>query len=129
VSPEIQSDRRVTFRLAAPEATKVTLDGDWPDGSVVIQKDGRCVWSATVGPLAPELWQYTFTVDGVRTLDPANVDSYRDGRRLWNIFIVFGPASALYEPRHRAWRAASGVVCRAVAEDDAPGLHLHAARL
>jgi enterochelin esterase family protein len=96
-SPEIQSDRRVTFRLAAPKASEVTLNGDWEgENNVAMKKDDQGVWSATVGPLPPELWSYTFTVDGVRTLDPANVDTARDGRRLSNIFIVPGPASSLY---------------------------------
>lgn len=97
VSPDIQPDHRVAFRLAAPKATEVILNGDWEGGNnIAMKQDDQGVWSATVGPLAPELWSYTFTVDGVRMLDPANVDSYRDGQRLSSIFIVPGPASALY---------------------------------
>ncbi len=97
-SPEIQPDHRVTFRLAAPKASAVNLNGDWEgENNVAMKKDDQGVWSAMVGPLAPELWSYSFTVDGVRMLDPANVDSYRDGRRLSSIFIIPGPASALYE--------------------------------
>jgi enterochelin esterase-like enzyme len=96
-SPEIHSDRRVTFRLTAPQAAEVVLVGDWDGGSrLPMRKDEQGVWSSTVGPLAPELWSYSFTVDGVRMLDPANVDSYRDGRRLSSIFLVEGPESALY---------------------------------
>ncbi len=97
-SPEIQPDHHVTFRLAAPKAAEVILNGDWEGGNgVAMQKDGQGVWSATVGPLAPELWSYAFTLDGVRTLDPANIDNQRDGQRLSSVFIVPGPASALYE--------------------------------
>jgi enterochelin esterase-like enzyme len=97
VSPEIQADHRVTFRLAAPKATEVTLNGDWDvENALPMTKDDQGVWSATVGPLAPELWSYTFTVNGVRTLDPVNVDNSRDGQRLANIFIIPGPASANY---------------------------------
>ncbi len=97
VSPDIQPDHRVTFRLAAAKATEVILNGDWEgENSVPMKKDDQGVWSATVGPLAPELWSYTFTVDGVRTLDPTNVDNYRDGQRLSSIFIIPGPASAIY---------------------------------
>src|SRR3954449_7931309 len=29
LSPEVQPDRRVTFRLRAPKASEVTLTGDW----------------------------------------------------------------------------------------------------
>jgi enterochelin esterase-like enzyme len=98
VSPEIQADHRVTFRVAAPKATQVALNGDWEGGNgVALNKDAQGFWSVTVGPLAPELWSYAFDVDGVRMLDPANVDNSRDGRRLSSIFLIPGPASALYE--------------------------------
>ena len=41
------------------------LNGDWPEGrGVKLTKDDQGVWSATVGPLTPELWYYTFNVDG-----------------------------------------------------------------
>jgi enterochelin esterase-like enzyme len=97
VSPDVQPDHRVTFRLAAPKAAEVIVSGDWEgENNVPMKKDDQGVWSATVGPLAPELWSYSFTVDGVRTLDPANVDHARDGQRLSSIFITPGPASALY---------------------------------
>ena len=117
-SPEIQPDHRVTFRLAAPKAAAVILNGDWEgENNVAMKKDDQGVWSATVGPLAPELWSYSFTVDGVRMLDPANVDSYRDGRRLSSIFIIPGPASALYAHNpsiphgalHEVWYPASSL--------------------
>lgn len=70
VSPAV-ADGRVTFRLRAPEAGAVTVSGDFgPDVALARGADG--VWSATVGPLAPEVYVYFFTVDGVRTTDPAN---------------------------------------------------------
>src|ERR1017187_6544231 len=57
VSPEILPDKRVTFRLLAPGATKVVLNGDWEGGSnVAMTKDANGIWSVTVGPLAAELW-------------------------------------------------------------------------
>jgi enterochelin esterase family protein len=100
VSPEILPDKRVTFRLAAPKAAEVTLAGDWEGGSgVAMQKDASGVWSVTVGPLKPELWSYTFSVDGVRALDPGNPDNKRDGRRIENILLIPGPESSLYEHR------------------------------
>jgi beta-glucosidase len=97
-SPEILPDGRVTLRLLAPDALEVKLSGDWEGGAgVPMAKDEKGVWSATVGPLAPELWGYTFSVDGVRTLDPRNPDSKRDGTRLDSILLVPGPAASLYE--------------------------------
>src|SRR5215470_3006877 len=74
VSPEVQSDKRVTFRIYAPKATEVELRGDWMEGpgTVKLEKDDKGVWSATVGPLTPDFYSYSFTVDGVRVIDPKN---------------------------------------------------------
>ena len=70
-SPEVASDRRVTFRLRAPEAHAVTVSGDFgPDAQ--LKKDNDGVWSVTVGPLDAEMYVYYFTVDGVRLPDPSN---------------------------------------------------------
>ena len=70
-SPEVAADRRVTFRLRAPEAKKVTVSGDFGnDVDLRAGEDG--VWSATIGPLDPEMYVYYFTVDGVRLTDPNN---------------------------------------------------------
>jgi enterochelin esterase-like enzyme len=66
---------------------------------VKMAKDNDGVWSATVGPLAPELWGYTFAVDGVTALDPSNGNIRRDGARFANIFIIDGPLSANYQIR------------------------------
>jgi len=97
-SPEILPDGRVTFRLLAPNAVEVQVNGDWEGGAgVPMARDDKGTWSATVGPLAPELWGYTFSVDGVRTLDPRNPNTKRDGARLDSILLVSGPASSLYE--------------------------------
>ena len=98
VSPEVSPDRRVTFRLSAPQATEVLLNGDWPDGrNIKMSKNNEGVWSVTAGPLAPELWGYTFSVDGVQTLDPGNTNVKRDGRRYDNILLISGTESELYE--------------------------------
>jgi enterochelin esterase family protein len=35
-------------------------------------KDADGTWSLTVGPLEPEIYEYSFTVDGARVLDTAN---------------------------------------------------------
>lgn len=97
-SPEILADKRVTFRLSATKANEVLLSGDWPNAAgVAMTKDDQGIWSVTVGPLTPELWGYTYTVDGVRTLDPRNSNTKRDGARIENILLIAGPESQLYE--------------------------------
>jgi enterochelin esterase-like enzyme len=70
-SPEVASDRRVTLRLRAPEAKKVTVSGDFgPDVDMTKGSDGT--WSVTVGPLPPEMYVYFYIADGVRLTDPNN---------------------------------------------------------
>jgi enterochelin esterase family protein len=97
---EILDDQRVTFRLRAANAVEVVLNGDWPEGrGVKLTKDDQGVWSTTVGPLTPELWYYTFNVDGASVVDPSNANLLRDGTRYMNFFIVPGPQSENYAIR------------------------------
>jgi len=74
LSPEVQSDRKVTFRILAPEAKAVTINGDWmpPATQLPLVKDEHGVWSVTLGPLAPGISIYNFTVDGLAIADPVN---------------------------------------------------------
>ena len=97
-SPEVAADQTVTFRLRAPNATDVTLNGDWPGGrGVKMTKDDAGVWSATAGPLTSELWAYTFSVNGVSLLDSANPNILRDGTRYSNFLIIDGSVSDTYK--------------------------------
>ena len=70
-SPEVTADHRVTFRLKAPEAKAVTVSGDF-GSDVEMRKSADGIWSATIGPLDPEMYVYYFTLDGVRLTDPSN---------------------------------------------------------
>jgi enterochelin esterase-like enzyme len=98
ISPEILGDNRVTFRLLAPKATDVALDGDWPGGAnLPMTKDAQGIWSVTTGPLEPQLWSYTFILDGVSLLDPRNPNTKRNGVRYASILLISGPESSLYE--------------------------------
>ncbi len=78
VSPEVQTDRKVIFRLFAPKASEVLLMGS-PGILEVIKKPlplvrgDNGVWSLTVGPLAPGFYTYGYAIDGgLRTPDPSN---------------------------------------------------------
>jgi len=73
-SPEISADRHVTFRLRAPESASVVLSGEFMRGTQPLVKDADGVWSVTVGPLAPEIYAYNFTIDGIKTIDPGNFE-------------------------------------------------------
>lgn len=110
VSPEINPDKSVTFRLNAPNASSVQVTGDflppktidtpmgkWDAPSTAdLTKNAQGVWEFTTSPLAPELYSYAFLVDGLRTLDPANVFMNRDVATVTNIFIIDGDRASLY---------------------------------
>ena len=73
VSPEVRRDHRVTFRIAAPKASEVQLrfsEGGPQLHPMTKGEDG--VWTVTVGPLEPEIYSYSFLVDGVKAIDLAN---------------------------------------------------------
>jgi enterochelin esterase family protein len=96
-SPEVSSDNKVTFRLSAPNATTVLLEGSWLGATdLPMTKDDNGVWSTTVGPLNPQLYGYWFIVDGVRVLDPSNSETERDGSRYNTMVMVPGPQSDLW---------------------------------
>jgi enterochelin esterase-like enzyme len=71
VSPEVHADKRVTFRLRAPNAREVTLRCEGTKGGAM-QKDAQGVWSLTTEPMEPDIYAYSFSVDGVKVIDPAN---------------------------------------------------------
>ena len=87
-SPEINADNSVTFRLHAPKAITVQLTGDCVDGVVSMKEDSLGVWSYTTGKLEPELYSYSFIVNGMRMLDPSNIYQNRDVATWTNIFII-----------------------------------------
>jgi enterochelin esterase family protein len=95
-SPEL-TENTLTFRFRAPKARQVQVSASWT-GYVPIEMaqgpDG--LWSVTVDRPEPELYTYTFLVDGVSMLDPANVFVQRDGARYVNAFLVPGGYADLY---------------------------------
>jgi enterochelin esterase-like enzyme len=99
ISPEILPDNKVTFRIYAKDAPGIAISGEWQAGygaSEALVRNDTGLFSLTVGPLKPELYAYTFMVDGVRTIDPSNVQVRRDGLNYQSYFIIPGPESDLY---------------------------------
>jgi enterochelin esterase-like enzyme len=68
---QVNPDLTVTFRFPHPNAKEVKLDleGAQP---VAMQKHADGFWTATIGPLAPDFYGYSFVADGVSLIDPAN---------------------------------------------------------
>jgi enterochelin esterase-like enzyme len=88
-STEVAPDKKVTFRIYAPKAEEVSVGGDFGQGGKMT-KDDQGVWSLAVGPLTPDFYSYTFTVDGVRTVDPKNPMIKQGVSGLDSMFLVPG---------------------------------------
>jgi enterochelin esterase family protein len=112
ISPEIHSNKTVTFRLNAPLANKVEITGDFlptqkmqtpmgefdTPGNAELVKNDKGVWEFTTpNALSPELYSYTFIVDGVKVTDPNNVYMIRDVASVTSIFIIDGERADLYK--------------------------------
>lgn len=69
-SPEVTSDGRVTFRVRAAGAQNVSVAGAGVAGAMTKDADG--VWIFTTGPLTPEVYSYSFNIDGAVVPDTAN---------------------------------------------------------
>ena len=96
-SPEVNNDGTVTFRLYAPKAQEVKLQGSFlSQRGVQMQNDGNGLWSYTSEKLWSELHTYTFVVDGLQITDPNNVYMLRDIATYQNYFLIDGELSANY---------------------------------
>jgi len=77
---QVLPDRRVTFRLLAPQANDVKVligvkSGVYePQGTTTSQmtKNANGFWTATLGPFEPNLYEYQFILDGCAITDPGN---------------------------------------------------------
>jgi enterochelin esterase family protein len=114
VSPQIEADRRVTFRVLAPSATSVSVGGDInnalePDPAappqaapaVSMTKGDNGVWSGTtVRPVRPGAWCYTFNIDGVTVVDARNVKVMTSQTQVQSLLVVPGDFSETRDVPH-----------------------------
>ncbi len=105
ISPEVNANHTVTFRLKAPNAQKVQVTGDFlapktidtpmgkydAPGVADMTKDEKGVWTFTSQMLSPELYSYNLLLDGVKTIDtpmgkydaPGVADMTKDEKGVW----------------------------------------------
>jgi len=106
-SPDVRDDRTVTFRLKAPAAKEVTLTGvailtalGKTGQKVPFTKGDDGVWTLTVGPLKPDMYQYYFNVDGVQMADPNNTIAGFTAMPPYSTVVVHGDGPAYYDARN-----------------------------
>ena len=114
-SPVVNPDGTVTFRYQAPKAVKVTLSGDFlPTQKITFNmggqemtfdapgvaelKEGRNgVWEYTTDfKVAPDMYTYTYSVDGKTVIDDNNIWVNRDISSLTSVLLVPGERADLY---------------------------------
>ena len=128
VSPQIEADGRVTFRLLAPNATNVTVGGDIngslaadpnptpppadapaaaPAGrgggtpAVMMTKGENGIWSGTtVRRVKPGAWRYTFNVDGATVVDARHVNVSPTQTQVQSVLYVPGDFSETRDVPH-----------------------------
>ena len=98
ISPQLQPDGTVIFRLAMPNAAKVELHLEGTKDPLPMTKSADGAWSVTVPRLAPQYYSYTFKVDGTHVLDPHNVTLKPSFFSTQNIFLVPGQPPMSWEP-------------------------------
>jgi enterochelin esterase family protein len=70
---EVHADRSITFRFRAPKAADVQLRfGEGAPQQFPMKKTDNGVWSVTLPPQDPEIYVYSFLVDGTKAIDLAN---------------------------------------------------------
>jgi len=99
-SPQVLPDKKVTFRYLAPSAREVKLGGSqFGANQVPMTKDSIGIWSVTVGPVRPDIYPYSFVVDGVTVMDPANVDFFPNERFKASLVNVQGFSTLIHDVR------------------------------
>ena len=100
VSPEVSADRRITFRINAPQAQAVRVSGGDIPGlgqTGVMTKGENGVWTFTSAPVPPGAYRYNFNVDGVAVIDPRNPLTSVSNNNVWSLALV--PGSDVFDTK------------------------------
>ena len=139
-SPVINADGTVTFRYRAPKAVKVEVTGDFlPTQKVEVEFGGNKmtydapgvgvlkegpggVWEYTTDfVVAPDLYNYTFRVDGDTVIDPHNMWVNRDVASLTSVLLV--PAEGARSDLYAIHDVPHGTVSKVWYKSDAAGIN------
>jgi enterochelin esterase-like enzyme len=110
VSPEVNADRRVTFRIRAPLAQSVRLVGTDIPGNLqgaAMTKGDHGIYEVTLGPIEPGAYRYNFNVDEVSVIDPGNPSTSESNNNTWS--LVYVPGSEIADTRNVPHGAVSSV--------------------
>jgi enterochelin esterase-like enzyme len=101
ISPQVHADKKVTFRYLAASAKEVKLGGSqFGAAQLPMTKDSVGIWSITVGPIKPDIYPYSFVVDGVTVMDPANVSFFPNERFKASLVDVPGETALIHSMKN-----------------------------
>jgi len=88
-SPGIHRDGRVTFTLAAPQASSLQVAGGdgLGHGPFTMTKGAGATWSVTIPPPVPGFHYYWFVLDGVQVNDPGSRTYFGYGKETSGIEV------------------------------------------
>src|SRR5436309_721980 len=131
ISPEVRSDRRVTFRILAPSAQKVELrsPGDIPGVSgrgvapPQLTKNGEGIWETTVGPVPAGAYRYQFVIDDVTVVDSRNPATSQTNTTVYSLAVV--PGSDVFDTTNVAHGAVASVYYNSTALGGIRRMHVY----
>ena len=103
--PRILSDRRVVFRVNAPEAKSVAVAARSEDSGMngnkpyAMTRDAKGVWSVTTDPVRPGFHYYELIVDGRKQTDPASETYFGWGQQTSGLEVP-DPELTFYWPKN-----------------------------
>src|SRR5437016_4768768 len=112
--PRVYPDRRVSFRLRAPNAQKVQTqpgggDNGLGKGPFDMTKGDDGVWTVTIPPAAAGFHYYWFLIDGVPVNDPGSETYFGWGKQTSGVEIAekgadfYGPRDVPHGEMHICW--------------------------
>lgn len=99
VSPRVGTGGEVTFSVSAPSASRVELSGQFMDGTCPMRKGTDGVWSVTVKIGRPDIYPYSFRIDGVEVSDPSTPLAFPNER--FKASLLEMPDTAALYARHK----------------------------
>ena len=93
VSPEVTGDKRIIFRILAPQAQTVRLNAtDIPGNgpAAPLTKGANGIWEITTAAVPSGAYRYAFNIDGVATIDPRNPSTSESNNNSWSMVYVSG---------------------------------------
>jgi enterochelin esterase-like enzyme len=115
-SPDVAADRKITFRIHAPQADAVRLAASDIPGvgqNAQFTRGDNGVWELTFGPVDPGAYRYNVNVDGVATIDPRNPVISESNNNVWS--LVYVPGSDVFDTRDVPHGAVAQVTYRSSA--------------